>query len=405
MDDRNHCPSSVTEGSSAALEARLLARLPSILTEAIDLATLAPSSHNSQPWALASLTSREAVRPFERWLGDERDGATERWLVLALDRARAIRALDAHALEMRLSCGMFLQLLVGALANRGVAARVVPLVDREPGVPPVAGWPATWAPLAALALRPGLAETPEWSPALVRERRTNRGRYEGTCLERATRARFAASRPLFGDRKDREALRIHLFDDRRTVGAMGDFVSQHSAVDFEHSVAWRETYGYIRFSDRQIAAHADGFPVSQLFGDLSRPARQLLRVALSPPLMRALRRASVPRLLARQLGELVRGTPTLACVSTGGCSPWRELVAGGAMMELWMRATASGLAMHPVSVILQHEDIRRRFESTFGLEQRVVFFARLGQPTASFPPTPRRSLVPDGTTRGGWLTL
>jgi hypothetical protein len=46
--------------------------------------------------------------------------------------------------------------------------------------------------------------------------------------------------------------------------------------------------------------------------------------------------------------------------------------------------------VHPVSVILQHPSIRRRFEQALGLKGPVFFFCRVGFPSTSFPPAPKR---------------
>jgi hypothetical protein len=57
-----------------------------------------------------------------------------------------------------------------------------------------------------------------------------------------------------------------------------------------------------------------------------------------------------------------------------------------------------------VSAILQHDDIRARFERLVAPKGRAVFFARVGYPTATFPPTSRRSLEP-GDQSSGWVRL
>ena len=132
--------------------------------------------------------------------------------------------------------------------------------------------------------------------------------------------------------------------------------------------------------------------------------RQGLRLALSPAVMRFARHVGVPQVMARELGKLVGRAPLLACVSVTDDSPHTELAAGGTAFDLWMRATAAGLALHPVSAILQHGEIREQFERLVVPRGRAVFFARVGSPTTTFPPTPRRGLEP-GDASSGWVRL
>ena len=146
------------------------------LRDAVAVARLAPSSHNCQPWAVASFESPEAVRTLAAWLG-VRPRSDERWLVLALDAERALEALPSLETEMRLSCGMFLQLLTARLAEDGLATRVIPCEGRT-GLPPLADYPGAWTPLAAIAVSPGAPQLPEWLSVLASHRRTNRAPYE-----------------------------------------------------------------------------------------------------------------------------------------------------------------------------------------------------------------------------------
>ena len=372
------------------------------LRDAVSVARLAPSSHNCQPWAVASFESPEAVRTLGEWLG-VRPRPDERWLVVALDAERALEALPSLGTEMRLSCGMFLQLLAARFAEDGLAARVIPCEGRT-GLPPLADYPGAWTPLAAVAVSPGAPRLPEWLSVLAAHRRTNRAPYEQRPVTSDARRDLAGAGALFDDDAGRAAVSVMLIDEPGMIRTVGELVGQHAGVDFTDAKAWAETYRYIRFSERAAAANADGFALTQLFGPLPPLVPQLLRMALSPAAMRVLRVFGAPAVMARGLGSLVGAAPLLACVSVASESPWTELVAGGVALDLWMRATACGLALHPVSAILQHDDIRERFERLVAPKGRAVFFARVGYPTATFPPTSRRSLEP-GDQSSGWVRL
>lgn len=371
-----------------------------VLVEAVDIARLAPSSHNCQPWAIASCDSDGAQRTLDEWSGSK--SADTRWLVLGVDTARAIAALPSLATEMRLSCGMFLQLLAGALAERGFAVQGIPVDEHR--TLRLDGYPASWEPVVAVAVTPGSARSSRWPSSLAPGRRTNRAPYQERPIDRDVAHALRQSLPLFAPESDRQPVSITLIEDREAVRAAGAFVGRHASIDFSHADAWRETYRFIRFGTREIETSTDGFAITQLLGPTPALVRQLMRLGLSPASMRLLRHVGVPAAMARALGRLVGAAPLLACVSVDRASPSAELVAGGVTMDLWMRATAADLALHPVSAILQHDDLREQFQRTIGLSGRAVFFARVGYPTTTFPATPRRSLEP-GHPSQGWVRL
>lgn len=329
------------------------------LREAIDVARFAPSSHNCQPWALASLAENGVPR-----------------LLVSVDATRALSALPSLATEMRLSCGMFLELLVAALAEQGFAVRV-----EDP--PPTVCHPDTWTPLAVIATASGVPRVAAWPTALVADRRTNRAPYQNRAVRPADRDALAGAA--------RDGVSIELCCDPLAIRAIGAFVGRNAGVDFADLRAWSETFRYIRFTD---APAVDGFALDQLFGPLPIAVRRALRLALSPRVMRFARHLGVPRVMARELGKLVARAPMLVCVSVTDDAPRTELAAGRTVMDLWMRATARGLALHPVSAVLQHDELRQRFQQLVVPRGRAVFFARVGYPTTTFPPTPRRRIEP-----------
>jgi hypothetical protein len=363
------------------------------LRDAVEVARLAPSSHNCQPWALASFESIGVSNRLTGWLGEPHRG-NERWLLLAIDTRRALSALPSLATEMRLSCGMFLQLLIAGLAEQGLGVRVVSCEGR----PPIADYPAAWTPIVAVAIAPGVPQSAAWPTRLAAERRTNRAPYQDRGVSDPDRDVLANAAPLFADR---DGIAVDLVVEPGVIRAAGKFVGRHAGVDFADLRGWTETFQYIRFGDE---AATDGFAVTQLFGPLPAAVRQFLRLALSPGVMRFARHLGVPRVMARELGKLVARAPLLACVSVTSESPRADLAAGGVALDLWMRATGLGLALHPVSAILQHAELRERFQRLVVPRGRAVFFARVGFPTATFPSTPRRSLEP-GDETSGWVRL
>jgi nitroreductase len=371
------------------------ADLADALDAAVRLAALAPSSHNSQPWALAvaaagPLRARLAAHLAATGAAPIDPGAP--LLVLGLDRARSLRALPAaHALEMDLSCGAYVEVLVRALATRGWSAGHVHADDsrtlaRALGAP----WPVTWEPLAVIALRREAGGSPARHTALataLTARRTNRGPYLPRPMTRPMLDALAVASSALAPSA---SFAPRVITDRKTIEAAAGVVRRFAAYDFHDFAAWSETYAFIHWTDAAARGAERGFPITQLFGPMPGWKRRALRVLLSPHALAFLKYLGAGHVLARGLAQLVAAGPALVAMELSPQAPLsRRLAAGGAMLDLWLRAGAVGLALHPVSVVLQHDDARVALERAVSAEGRVFFFARVGQPTTTFPPAPR----------------
>jgi nitroreductase len=365
----------------------------SAFRDAVERAGQAPSSHNSQPWGLAHVESPEARQALAQLLPGTPDpdaSADHQHVLLALDTVRAIRALPSLDVEMNVSCAMFLELLLGELEARGWRGTTrwleSPALDFR-----LPSWPSAWRPLCAVSLAPAAPRPqPASSP---RPRITNRAPYRSTPVDPGIIAELSSLRSrLTADAEVAQRVAVVWIHDPDQIRAVGQFVGQHAGVDFGHSAAWRETYRFIRFGRREADAAEDGFSITQLLGPLSPWRRRCLQIILSPASMSVLKWFGFHNHLGRQLGELVAGTPLLAAIALrhpdGGLRD--QMIGGSAAMDLWLRATANHLVMHPVSVILQHDTIRAEFQRRFNVPGRVLLFCRVGYPTVEFPPSPRR---------------
>ncbi|MEV6279612.1 hypothetical protein [Nocardia sp. NPDC051832] len=401
------------------------------LTAALAVAATSPSSHNCQPWAVARLAG--GADP------DESAPARE-FLVLAADRGREIGALPAHHTEMLLSCGLYWRLLHRALAAQGWIAHGVlppvggrnlasvaavsrdlpptdpasrdlppadpasrdlppadvPLREPSPADPLLRDLPPTWKPLRLMEFR-WTGERPEALPtlrALAAARQTNRGPYRARPIPAATLAALGGYLE-----STIPAIEVRNLVTADELDRFADYVRKHAGRDFAHQQAWQETHSFIRRDAEEAAARGDGFTLAHLFGPLS-PAQQLLRRwVLAPRTMRALRVIGFPRLLAGQLARVVRTAPVVVALSLPESGDLDDdlITAGERLSDYWLRVTRLGLVLHPVSVVLQHDDLRAGLRTRFGLTGRPFFVARLGYPTTSFPHSPRRD--PDACFR------
>ncbi|MFI9503291.1 hypothetical protein [Nocardia sp. NPDC052566] len=365
---------------------RVVVPFAAALSTALEIAATSPSSHNCQPWAVARLTSDLARRRAGALLGADVDDGPE-YLVLAANRGRELTALPAHHTEMRLSCGLYWRLLLRAMAAQGWAARgaVTPPIAqlRELGIP------AEWIPLRLTGFH-WIGEQDEDLAELrvvAAGRHTNRGPFD----ERPVDAFTLAGLLRHGIGADGPIL-IRYLTSEYERNRFADFVKRHGGRDFAHRAAWRETYSYIRRSADEAARRGDGFTFTHLFGQLS-PAQLLLRrLVLAPNAMTALRVIGFPRILAGQLAAMVRRAPAIVVLSLPSSSYQDEdvIAAGERLCDYWLQATRAGLVLHPVSIVVQHDDLRAGLRAAFGFTGRPFFVARLGYPTARFPRSPRR---------------
>lgn len=400
---------------------------PDALREAAEIASLSPSSHNCQPWAVARLASPGTRRAAARLLGAEVEEADTadtadtaepgsdngsrppQYLALALDRERQLDSLPAHAVEMLLSCGLYWQLLLRALAAQGWTADRVRFSDEVESDGASAGaadtgaaralgaaWPANWSLLCVVRLRHGgpahspAAESLAELRATAQARRTNRAPYHPDAVEPALLEGLLT--PSTAAAEGAQVTVRHLRAESERA-RFADFVARHGGRDFSHRSAWRETHSFLRWSPADAEARGDGFTLAQLFGPLSRLRHLAMRVALAPATLRVLRHVGYHRLLAHQLAAVVRPSPVIVVMSFSEAAPsLGETVRGGARLaDYWLRATAAGLVLHPVSVVLQHDDLRTELQSWLRLPGRAFFVSRLGRPTAAFPRAPRRA--------------
>ncbi|MEU5832545.1 RedV protein [Streptomyces diacarni] len=361
------------------------------LTAATALAAHAPSSHNCQPWGIVRLAGTRARAAAGHVLGVE-PRPDEEYVALALDHERELSALPAHATEMRVSCGAYWRILLRGLAAQGWHATRTRTPASEAA--PVHGWPHRWSLLCIGALR--RTATCQGSLAelhgAVHNRRTCRGPYRSepldpavlTILERPSEAPGAAPA---GTVTTQHITQPHL------VRAFADFCAQHAGRDFSHHKAWRETHSFLRWSAAHARSRGDGFTLPQLFGPLS-PLRQLsTRVLLNPKVLLPLCGLGYHRRLAAGVATLIReSTPGLLAMGFEARRPGlADMLAGGARLaDYWLAATEAGVALHPLSVAVQHEDLRQELQKSLGLRGRTFFISRLGSPEVQGSPTLRR---------------
>ncbi len=318
---------------------------------ALEIARLAPSAHNTQPWRVTAEGGR---------------------LVIGVDPRRHLAHSDPLERDLHLAMGGFVAALRIALRDEGVSADAV---DVKGGA------------FAALALRwivragseGGVAPAP---PADVAARVL-------PARARAGRDRGARRRGRAGPR-DRAARRCRAATPERAKLDGWFFAAARESWLDARGVA--ELRAWLRFDPEGARAPADGLSTHCLGLGTLEGLGALLSVREGP--WRAAAAAFVAPLLAEQLAagetrEVARAPFLALLVSEREDAGLREGVAGEGLLRTWLAATELGLALHPISALLDRRgwEVARLLGVSTG---RVLFAARLGR---SAPP-PRSGRLP-----------
>ncbi|WMS40933.1 twin-arginine translocation pathway signal protein [Acuticoccus sp. MNP-M23] len=335
---------------------------------ALSWAVLAPSPHNRQPWLV-------------KMQGDDS-------LLLFCDLDRRLPVTDPFNRQITIGLGCFTELLVMAAAQQGLAANVVPFPEGEPH-PQLDG-----RPVARISLSEGAAADPLFSAVL--DRRSNKEPYDMTRRvtqdNLATLARSCANgTSLAGtvDQGEVEALRTE------TIAAM--------EIEMGTRETAMESVDLLRIGRAEVDARPDGVDLTgPQIEDLA--ARGILtRDAFRQEItqegygIKSLRAPDGNPLVSQMVDYAIRpmrATPAYIWQVSNGNTRADQLAAGRDWLRINLAATASGLAVHPQSQMLQEFDamapLFRKVRTMTGTEgsQTLQMLARLGYGPA-VPPSPR----------------
>jgi nitroreductase len=320
--------------------------------DALAIASLAPSVHNSQPW-------RFRVVPNQ--------------IELHADPERRLPATDPEDRELRLSCGAALLNLRLALQARGVRPMVTLLPE---------GHRAGGAGSGALAVvRYG--GYPRYSPEIARllqaagARRTNRQPFFNVPVPTAHRTQLVRA-------VESERAWLYVLSSREQRAALRQLVVEAHCEQMANPAFAAEL---AEWTGRQ-EGHHDGVPVS---AGGPRPAPQDEWV---------LRDFTAGQGRVRVEGKDFESDPLLVVLCSFHAGPLAELQAGQALQRLLLDATSLGLSAsflsQPIEVPLIRAKLRRALETT--LDPQAILRIGFGSPV---PPSPRRPvaelLMPDNS--------
>ena len=312
----------------------------------LHLASLAPSGHNTQPW----LVKRTA--PFHWIIGN--------------DHTRWLPAVDPTQRETMLSIGAFLQNLEYAAAHHGYACQCTLLAENNQ---------------AEDVMTVILTKTPaatSFDVSAITHRRTVRSGYRAEALRPSdVRALTAGETGYHYFRRDTPEGR---WLDAQTLAANHQQTYRDAAEE--------ELSRWVRFSTGETRRHRDGLtPASMEIGGV---AGWWVRHFYTPAaVMKDSFRATGLETVAKQVGQsagwLVLTSPDRA--------PGTLLDTGRRVQRLWLRVRGLGIAIHPMTQILEENPFAQQANGELGLAEPIQFLLRCGYVDAYPGPVSERRPV------------
>ena len=338
---------------------------------ALAYALLAPNAHNIQPW-LVDLRERDTV-------------------VLHVDRQRLLPETDPFSRQILISQGTFLGLLRIAAAEQGYRVDMDLFPEGEFAADAIDDRPVARCRFVA-ADEDGPAGAPDPLFTQILHRRSNKEVYRPEPLASAHADQLAASlRNEVQQPGQQTGWRCDIAREGALVARLRDLTAEAIRIEMATPRTHRESVMLTRVGSREIARHRDGI-------DLHGPMFWWVkRLGLMTP-----EKAMTPGTLAYQGGldyalGWSQSTPSFGWLTSPDNSRTRQVESGEAYVRLNLLATALGVAMHPVSQLLQEYpemgQLQQELLSAVGANEpgHVQMLFRLGYADA-VPPSPRRDL-------------
>ncbi|WP_440989323.1 Acg family FMN-binding oxidoreductase [Haloarchaeobius baliensis] len=313
--------------------------LPAQATFLLRYAILAPSSHNSQPWAFAVA-----------------DGS----ILVYADESRRLDVADPDGRELLLSVGCAVENLVLAARRFGLDPTVEygPFEESPPSPGPDLRHVATVGLAATASVDEGAGETALFDA--IGARRTNHQPFD--------------DRPVPGSV-------LETFREYATASGLGLELVTDPARRAE--IATLQT----RADERQFDDPAYRTELGHWIGTGALGASWLTaRVG-----QLAVSHLDIGEREGRKNSKLVTSAPVVAVLTVATVDEPSLLAAGRLFERLSLAATGEGLAVHPMSQILELDDLRTELAGLLGLgDETPVHLFRLGYAEPDSTRTPRR---------------
>lgn len=296
------------------------------------LASLAPSGHNTQPWFVKNLD------PYH-------------WIV-GNDKTRWLPGVDPAQRETILSIGAFLQNIEYAASSLGYVCQFETLAQSNQDENVV----------SVKLTRSGQAPAYDTQPLI--SRRTVRSNYLSQPLKKADLAYLINSETNFIHSLP-NYVREHHWLNEQTIEA--------NRIQSYRDVAQRELADWIRFSSNDAATHRDGLTMASMEID-GIPAWALRNFYGKPAVMKPAFRDqnidTVRKEVANSAGWLL--------ITSKSNDVATLLETGKRMQRLFLRVRERGIALHPMTQILEESPTNQTINESIGISDPVQFILRTG---------------------------
>jgi Nitroreductase family len=332
---------------------------PDIRKRLLAYAILAPNPHNMQPWIV-----------------DLRQPGI---IDLYCDRARLLPKTDPLSRQILIGHGAFLELLDLAASAAGYRTEITYFPKGE------FGNQIDDRPVAAIQLIPDASRQPDPLFQQILHRRSAKVPYDTSKALSPDHAQGLSTAYT-----DRNCPLTIATDQSRVLGLQG-IIQSATEIEERTPLVYQETIDVMRIGAKEVAQHRDGITLTgapigwaRLFGMVSREklADQTSDAFKSGAAM------SRDRAVA---------TPAFGWITSSDNRRTTQLAVGRAYARLNLKATALGVAMHPMSQVLQeYAEMQALQRGLFALldiplGHTVQMLVRLGY-TGQTGPSPRRDL-------------
>lgn len=325
----------------------------------LSYAILAPNPHNLQPW-LVDLRKPEQID-------------------LYCDRTRLLPQTDPFSRQILIGHGTFLELLDLAASAEGYRTEITYFPQGE------FAEQVDDRPVASIRLLPDPSRKPD--PL-----------FQQILQRRSAKVPFDMTKPLLPEHEQGLATaytdpscQLSVATDQPRVLGLQGIVQAAIEIELRTSATYQESVDLMRIGAQEVEQYRDGIDLTGALIGWGRLFGMVNRENLADPNSSAFQSG------VTMYRNMTQATPAFAWITTSNNSRVTQLRAGRAYARLNLKATALGVAIHPISQVLQEyqemEDLQRGFLTMLNILQgsTVQMLVRVGY--AQQPePSPRRDV-------------
>jgi len=283
----------------------------------LSYAILAPNPHNKQPW-IVDLTGPNSFD-------------------LYVDQSRLLPETDPPFRQVHIGQGTFLENAALAAASRGYAVDIVYFPAGQYGNTKVAD-----KPVASLTLTKDASARVDPLFAQITKRQSNKRVYDDLPVSAAQLAELAGSinHPGFG-----------LSNEAAMRGKLADIARQAMQIETSDKARDAETIAMFRFNDEEQARFRDGFGVAQ--SGMSGLKKMVAETFFLDRQESEADSSDFGAQAVKITTDQANSAAAFGWITTPTNSRLDQVLTGRAYERLNLKATGLGLAMHPMSQVLQ----------------------------------------------------